>query len=274
MSREIASQYVMTHEERERKRLALQGSILHPIGVEFFRRAGISKGMRVLDLGCGVGDISLILAGSVGRHGHVTSIDIDPGALATAARRVQEAGHSNVTFLQTALQDYRPEQPFDAVAGRHILIHMPDPLEALRAVREMLRPGGLAAFQEFDFATNQPSSPVMPLRDRTMQVFRDFFGRLDRGDIGTRLYHLFIAAGFPAPDGRMEYPMDGGADSAFYEWAAEAVKSIWPRAQALGIVKPGDLDLDTLTERLREEAVACGGAFLSPAMASVSARRP
>src|SRR5262245_2275341 len=54
--------YVMGHNDRERRRLALQGAMLAPLTEQFLTRAGIGLGMRVLDLGCGVGDVTMIAA--------------------------------------------------------------------------------------------------------------------------------------------------------------------------------------------------------------------
>jgi len=50
--------YVMGHSDRERRRLALQAAVLNPLTDSFLRRAGISAGMRILDLGCGIGEVS------------------------------------------------------------------------------------------------------------------------------------------------------------------------------------------------------------------------
>jgi cyclopropane fatty-acyl-phospholipid synthase-like methyltransferase len=60
MPETASASYVMGHDDRERKRLAFQASILNPFTEQLLRRAGISSGMRVLDLGCGVGDLCLI----------------------------------------------------------------------------------------------------------------------------------------------------------------------------------------------------------------------
>lgn len=59
---ETPRDYIMGHTDRERRRLALQAAILNPLTDSFLRRAGISAGMRVLDLGCGTGEVSLIAA--------------------------------------------------------------------------------------------------------------------------------------------------------------------------------------------------------------------
>lgn len=63
--------YVLGHTDRERRRLALQAALLNPLTDSFLRRAGVSAGMRVLDLGCGIGEVTLIAARLVGPHGQV-----------------------------------------------------------------------------------------------------------------------------------------------------------------------------------------------------------
>jgi SAM-dependent methyltransferase len=273
MSETTSSRYVMGHTDRERRRLALQGSILKPFTEQLLRRAGIAGGMHVLDVGCGVGEVSLIAARLVGPRGHVTGIDIDEGALGIAQELASEQGFSNVTFQCVRLDEYRTDGLFDAIIGRHILIHVPDPLSILQRICESLRPGGVAVFQEYDFEAVHAAYPPCPLRDQTFQVFRDFFGRACHGDIGTRLFHLFIEAGLTSPDCRAEYPIDGGADSAFYEWIAESFRSILPRAQALGVVLNFDSNPDTLAERLREEAVTVNACSPAPVMVGGFARK-
>src|SRR5215467_4474977 len=169
------AQYVMGHDDRERRRLALQASLIHPFTEQLLRRAGISTGMHVLDLGCGIGEVSMMASPLVGRHGTVTAIDIDQAALATAAARAQEQALRNVQFVEASVDQYEPGRAFDAVIGRHILIHLRDPLGILRKAYECLSPAGVAVFQEYDFTTVHPAYPTCPLRDRLMGVFRDFF---------------------------------------------------------------------------------------------------
>src|SRR5262249_50733621 len=115
--------YVMGHDHRERRRLLLQASILNPLTEQLFRRAGISSGMNVLDIGCGVGDVSLLAARLVGRDGSVTSVDIDPVALETLAARAAAEGTTNIECVQANILGWKPGRKFDAVVGRHILIH-------------------------------------------------------------------------------------------------------------------------------------------------------
>src|SRR6478672_1980915 len=121
------SSYVMGYEDRERRRLSLQASILNPLSDQLLRRAGVSTGLRVLDIGCGVGELSMVAARLVGRRSSVTGIDIDEGALALAAARAREQGLDHIAFAHSDCGTYRTDASYDAVIGRHILIHTPDP---------------------------------------------------------------------------------------------------------------------------------------------------
>ena len=84
--------YILGHTDRERRRLASQAAILNPLTDNFLRRAGLSAGMRVLELGCGIGEVSLIAARLVGPLGQVHGIDLDPAALEIARPRIRSAG--------------------------------------------------------------------------------------------------------------------------------------------------------------------------------------
>src|SRR5262249_15337794 len=216
--------------------------ILNPLTEQLLRRAGISTGMHVLDLGCGIGEVSLMAARLVGRHGTVTAIDIDQAALATAADRAREQALGDLGVVQGSIDHYDPGHAFDAVIGRHVLIHLRDPHAILSKAYQWLSPGGVAVFQEYDFSTVHLAYPPCPLRDRGMAVFRDFFGAMAHGNIGTQLLHLLLEAGFRAPDCRVEYPVDGGLDSPIYEWLPGSFRSLTPRAAAPGFFQESRFD--------------------------------
>jgi ubiquinone/menaquinone biosynthesis C-methylase UbiE len=271
---ETASDYVMGHDDRERRRLSLQASVINPLSEQLLKRAGVSAGMRVLDIGCGVGELSMIAARLVGRSGRVTGIDIDEGALALAAARAREERLPPIEFLHGSVSAFRTDMSFDAVIGRHILIHMPDPSAVLRLAHSLLHAGGVALFHEYDFSVVHRPFPPAPVCERVFEIFREFFGTMTHGNIGTRLFHLFTEAGFPSPQCVVESPMDGGADSPFYDWIAESFRSILPRAEAAGVVRPDEVAaVDSLVARLKEEAVSQRGCVIGPAMIGCFGRK-
>jgi ubiquinone/menaquinone biosynthesis C-methylase UbiE len=273
LTKESSAQYVMGHNERERRRLALQASILQPFTEELLRRAGITTGMRILDIGCGVGDVSLIAARLAGRRGSVTSVDFDPAALRTLRERASAEGLANISCVEASVDSFETTDRFDAAVGRHILIHTKDPLRVLQSCRELLHPRGVAVFQEFDFQQITPAYPATPLRDRVFAIFTGFFGAAAHANVGSRLFHLFTEAGFEHPNCRGEFPVDGGPESSHHEWVSEALRSILPRAEALKIPGAADIGIDTLKERLREESRS-GAALPGPIMFSCFGRRP
>lgn len=266
------SKYVMGHDDRERRRLALQASILNPFTDHLLRRAGISPGMRVLDIGCGVGDVSLLAARIVGRSGRISSLDFDGCALETLKERARAEMLNNIECIEGNVHEWDTGRRFDAVIGRHILIHSKDPLEVLRRIAGMLQPRGLAVFHEYDFSVMHRAWPPAPLRDRTIEVFDRFFERAGFSNMGSRLWTLLVEAGFGNPDCRAEYPIDGGTDSVYFEWFAESLRSILSRAIALGVVSEGEIDIDTLEERLRAEHAATKSCVPAPTMVGAFAR--
>jgi ubiquinone/menaquinone biosynthesis C-methylase UbiE len=267
--------YVMGHTDHERRRLALQAAVLNPLTDGFLRRAGISAGMHVLELGCGIGEVSLIAARLVGPHGSLHCVDFDAAALEIARGRARSAGHDHVQFENVDVHEHKPDRLYDAVIGRHILVHTPDAMGVLRKVVTLLQPGGVAAFQEGDFSYCHRGYPEMPLMFRSGGLLIEFFRRaVPRPNIGAQLFQLMQAAGLQPPECRAECIMDGGPHSPMYEWFAETIRSLLPGMEAMGITTAAEVDIDTLADRLRAEALETGGAAFSPLHIGAFARKP
>jgi ubiquinone/menaquinone biosynthesis C-methylase UbiE len=147
----------LAHAVRELERLAVQARELATHTATLFRRAGIAAGHRVLDLACGPGDVSFIAADIVGPSGHVVGVDRSAVATDAARDRARRVGHLNVTFKAGDVSDLTIAGDFDAIVGRLVLPHLPDPVRAFRLLRRYLRPQGLIVLQEDDFGLSPVS---------------------------------------------------------------------------------------------------------------------
>ena len=114
--------YVLGHSHRELDRLSVQARLLNPITTRFLREARIVRGMRVLDVCCGVGGVSFVAADLVGDKGEVIGVDREPTTLAVARGRANAASLTNVSFREGDPSEMAFEQPFDALVGRYVLL--------------------------------------------------------------------------------------------------------------------------------------------------------
>jgi ubiquinone/menaquinone biosynthesis C-methylase UbiE len=257
----------MGHTDHERRRLSLQARFLNPLTDDFFHRAGIRPGMRVLDIGCGVGEVSLIAAQIVGPGGHVVGVDIDAPGLDAAREHASAEGLRQAVFEHADVMSYSPAEPFDAVVGRLILVHTDDPNAIIRHVVSLLRRGGLIAFQEADFTRSIPSSPVRPEWDAVVRGITGVLARVrPHAAVGTHLHRIFSDAGITHIQSRGECAVDGAPDSLMFDWIAETVRSL-----AAGM---GEIELEGLAERLRAELAQVGGSAVAPMLFAVSGRKP
>jgi ubiquinone/menaquinone biosynthesis C-methylase UbiE len=151
--------YVFGHSEEEIQRLVRQSRLYNPCTRRFLEQAGISTGMKVLDVGSGPGDVTQLVADRVGPGGMVVGVDIDPATLDIARARAQVAGYENVSFVAGDITSVELDDDFDAIVGRLILIHLREPAATLRNLVRHLRPGGLVAFQDADFTPAAVSIP-------------------------------------------------------------------------------------------------------------------
>jgi len=90
--------YALGHSSRELDRLSFQGTVFAPYTRQLLTEAGLTAGMRVLDVGSGSGDVSFLAAELVGLHGHVLGVDRSPAAVERANTRAIRCNIRNVHF--------------------------------------------------------------------------------------------------------------------------------------------------------------------------------
>jgi ubiquinone/menaquinone biosynthesis C-methylase UbiE len=276
MSSPTASNYVLGQSVHEYERLMLQARMLRPYTEKFFRAAGLGAGMRVLDVGSGMGDVAILSADIVGPGGHVLGIDRDAAALDNARRRTDEQGCSSwVEFKASNLDEFTTKDQFDALVGRYILLYQPDPSSTIRSLLRSVKPGGIVVFHEFDLPGPDASYPPCPLYDQVGMLVGEVFRRGGATPVGRRLGKTFLDAGLPFPTIAAEIIIGGGAGSYVYPWLANTLISVVPRLAQLGLSLPPGVAADhTLAGRMEDEAVRLDSQMLAPAQFGAWTRKP
>jgi SAM-dependent methyltransferase len=237
------------------------------------RRAGIKPGMRVLDIGCGVGDVSLLVGELVEPTGAVVGVDRSREAVDVARRRAGAAGQRWLSFEACALEDYSTSQQFDAIVGRLVLAYLPDPVGTVQRLTNVLRPNGVIAFQEIALPLIR-SVPSGPLFDECCRWIRETFAAAGfESDMGGKLFATLTAAGLPPPQMIHAGRAAGGADSPIYDYTAGILRSLLPMAERFGVATADEIDVDTFAQRLREEAVARNACIMLPPLVGAWTRR-
>jgi SAM-dependent methyltransferase len=250
-----ATDYALGYTDAEQERLIRQATLIAPHTDRLFREAGIGEGHRVLDLGSGMGDVSMLVAGLVGPSGEVVGIERDATSIERAQARVAAAGLRNVSFLNADLNNIVTDRPFDAAVGRYILMFLPDPTSVLRSVFRLVRPGGVLAFQEPSWIPMLALGDRLPLWSCVLGSIHETILRSGANpEMGFALYSIFQEVGLPAPKMHLEIPL--GSDVDFLRVISDLVCSLRPLAEQHNVSLLELGGLDTLPDRICAEIAA------------------
>ncbi|HEY2695354.1 MAG TPA: methyltransferase domain-containing protein [Pseudonocardiaceae bacterium] len=267
----MTDSYVMGRNSAETQRLQVQANLLAPHTAHLFRLAGVSPGMRVLDIGCGAGDVSMLLAELVGPAGSVIGVDVDPVVLDLARTRAAEAGLTTVSFVHADLTELQLDEPVDALVGRLILMHLREPAATVRTLSRLVRSGGVVSFQDYVLSRTR-AVPATPLVTRTVRwVVEAMRAGGANPDIGEQIASILSDAGLSVL-GAASTGAGGGADSVVPELFAATARSVLPTALAHGVVAETDVDIDGLAGQLARELKEASALGWPPELVAAWAR--
>ena len=235
--------------------------------------AGISPGMRVLDIGCGVGDVSFLIAALVGEHGQVLGVDRNAGALAIARQRASERNFATTLFVEGDFRALSSEYgSFDAAVSRRVLMYQPDAVEALRALARVVRPGGLLVFQEHDSSIMQAYPTRLPLHESVHGwLWRTVEREGANLHMGFDLAPALTQAGLIVEHVRAEAIVQ--IPSVHYD-IEPIMRAMLPRILQHGVASEKEIDVDTLDQRLSDERRQAKATYIGEMVFCAWARKP
>jgi SAM-dependent methyltransferase len=262
-------EYVLATGDAAANRLRILHNVYGPGARELLVRAGIQPGMSVVDLGCGVGMTTQLLAELVGPAGEVVGVDYS-AAQVEQARALLPAKFSNVRFVEASATDTGlPREAFDLVYSRFLLIHLQDPESALREMHELLKPEGIFTVEDGDLTSGSSEPPSK------LEEFSRLFGALGPKwgvdyTLGRRLFHLVLNARFSQVEITFNQPVF--ADGENKRLMELSVAEAGPSFVAAGILSRERLN-QTVAEmrRLAEDRTVLA---IMPRMSQVWARKP
>jgi ubiquinone/menaquinone biosynthesis C-methylase UbiE len=207
-----------------------------------YMQSHIKPTSQILDVGCGAGAITIDLARLV-PQGRVLGIDISSDSLAQATSLAQAHGIKNVEFIKSdahAIQALDDES-FDIVHSHMVLLHLPDPVKALREMRRLVKPGGVVAAR--DVATTVMVLE-MPLLVKVQAIYDHVARDRDAHPDGGRHTHAWAhEAGFAwdrieMSSGSWAYSGSAGRRT----WAEAAKHSVRAIAVAGGYATDEEMD--------------------------------
>ena len=266
--------YVLGHHREELARLDRQAAAIERPTRLLLQAAGLTPGMRVLDLGTGLGHVARMVADIVGPTGDVVGIDRSADALAVARERTRDSGVTNISFEEGDATDWRAAARFDAIVERLLLFHAADPAAVVRHhVEANLGQSGMFVAIDFDIGASRAEPPV-PLVDTALEWIRRAFRAAGaRPHIGATLGRILDAAGLADVRTFGVQAYLGPQDPAGPALLAGVVRSLSPAILQHGIATAEKMDLPTLQERFTDAVREANAVILPPTVSAAWGRR-
>ena len=257
-------EYVLGNDAEELARLDHQALMIERPTRLLLQAAGLTAGMRVLDIGSGLGHVARLAAELVGPAGSVTGIDQSRDALAAARERTKRAGSTQIDFVEGEVTTWRGAEPFDAIVERLLLFHVADPAAVARHHIGNLRKGAVFIAIEFDLGATRAEPPVALVDDMLGFVEAAFRAAGAWPRIGARLGPLLDEAGLNQVTTFGVQAYLRPSDRSGAALLAGVVRSLAPAIIRHGLATAEQLGIMTLEDRLREGARQAGAVILPP----------
>jgi protein-L-isoaspartate O-methyltransferase len=235
--------YVLGTHDEEIERLGLQHMVWRPWMLAAWRRAAITRGSRVLDIGAGPGYATADLAEIVGAAGEVLGLERSARFAAAGRARAASRGFSNVRIEEIDLMAATiPAGGFDAAWCRWVACFVSSPATLVSGIAAALKPGGVAVFHEYgDYASWRMLPPRPPIDRFVIEVMASWRDAGGEPDIGLALPSLLTQCGFAVRQVRPLVFATQPSDLV-WQWPAAFLRAGATRLQALGRLTAAQVD--------------------------------
>lgn len=229
--------FLGTHDE-ELARLGLQHRVWRPTVLECWKRAGITAGTRVLDVGAGPGYASADLAEIVGPGAAVVAVERSARFVEAGRRLAASRGYSHVSWHEVDLMtDPLPDGGFDASWCRWVACFVSSPSLLLDKIAAAVRPGGLAIFHEYLQYESFSHVPPRPRQQEfARQVVKGWRAAGGEPNIAEPVMRLLEERGFAIRDRIVRVFCIRPADD-MWQWPTSFVKLHLDQQTALGSIE-------------------------------------
>ncbi len=233
----------------------------------------LRPGMRVLDVGCGYGSVSRMIAERVGPNGRVTAMDREMSHLAQAEELTIESGLRNIDYVHGDLTSIElASESYDAIVGRRVLMYLPDAKLVLQRLIGALRAGSAMAFQEHVEFVNSVQPGDWPLHDQVRNWIWETVRR-EGGNprLGYSLQKWILESGLQ-PVAVQAHSIIAGHEHGQHPFDVTASYMV-NRIVAASIASVDQIRPETLVERLMAERANNESVYVSELAFVVNARK-
>ncbi len=242
------------------------------VTISLIKELQVSKGMKVLDVGCGRGDLSNRLLEIVGSTGSVIGVDIDKLNIEHAQENAKKEKKRNLKFICADIDSSMQfQEQFDVIFGRRVLVYLKDPKQTISDLTKFLRTNGKIGFQEHDSSATSKSSTPMPLHDKVNNwVWETIIKEGGTKTIGGQLWNIFDHADLTIQDIRSEQVIQTPKSPLPI---AQLIKIMENRITSNGIATKEEIGIDTLEEKLTEERMEANTIYIREAVFRIIATK-
>jgi len=227
--------YILGTHEEEISRLGLQHDVWRPVVLDCWKRAGITAGKRVLDIGAGPGYAAIDLAEIVGPNGEVVALERSGNFVNTFRELVRARSLANVQIHEIDLMtDDLPAGDYDFAWCRWVVSFVDDPALLIQKLGRVMPKGSLSIFHEYGHYETWRFFPSLPMQERfrehVIAAWRESGGEPDGA---ARLPELLANNGFVIRSAR-PHVFCLRPDDYMWQWPATFIEIYLSRLIQMG----------------------------------------